>query len=322
MPGAPDPPTPLPAFAAALGRPDGLAEMLDGISEPVYLVDRQRTIRFWNTACERLTGYSREEVVGHRCYEGILRHIDEAGRLLCRGMCPLAHTMCDGNRRRGRLWLHHKSGHRLPVNVSASAIRDDEDRIVGAMESFTDSSTLSAVRERMAELEELAMVDSLTAVPNRRFLEHTLTARLGEMRRHGAPPFVVALGDLDDFKRINDLHGHEVGDRVLRMVATTLAADLRGGDTVARLGGEEFVLLLGHADVGAALAATDRLRRLVQASALRVPAGEVGVTISFGVTRARRRDSPQMALRRADALLYQSKRAGRNRATADFAAGA
>ena len=106
------------------------------------------------------------------------------------------------------------------------------------------------------------MVDPLTAVPNRRFLELTLSSRLAEMRRHGAQ-FVVAYGDVDRFKRVNDVYGHNVGDRALRMVATTLTSNLRGSDAVARVGGEEFVVLLNHASAGTSLACCERLRRLV-----------------------------------------------------------
>jgi diguanylate cyclase (GGDEF)-like protein/PAS domain S-box-containing protein len=305
---------PFSAFATAFNEPDFFREVLDDLSEAVYLVDQRRTIRFWNRACEELTGYTAAEVVGHRCFEDILRHVDEHGKPLCVGLCPLSHTMRDGTPRRTRVWLHHKSGHRVPVQVGVNPVRDREGRIIGAIETFRDDSSLAATQERVGELEALAMVDPLTEIPNRRFLGLTLPGRLAELRRHGAP-FIVAFADIDHFKQINDAHGHETGDAVLRMVATTLAANLRATDTVTRFGGDEFVLLLQYGQAEASDMICERMRALVAASSLDHPAGAVSVTMSFGATPARSSDSLSSVLTRADALLYASKWAGRNRIT-------
>ena len=307
----------LQGFSSTLSDPAFFSEVLNSLSDAVYIVDRVRTIRFWNHACEQLTGYSAAEVVGRHCYEDILRHVDESGQRLCTGLCPLAHTIKDGTPRSTRVWLHHKRGHRLPVNVGVRPIRDRDGQIIGAIETFTDDSALAAAQERVAELEKLAMVDALTGVPNRRFLELTVPSRLSELRRHDVP-FVVVFGDLDHFKQVNDQHGHETGDKVLQMTAATLAGNLRGSDIVARFGGEEFVLLLRHTSAEATLAVCERLRTLIAASSLDVPEGSVTVSVSFGATAARAQDSPGSLLRRADALLYRSKEDGRDRTTTDI----
>jgi PAS domain S-box-containing protein len=107
------------AFASPLSDPDFFTEVLDCLTEAVYIVDRARTIRFWNQGCEQLTGYSAADVVGRRCFEDILRHVNEEGQRLSVGLCPLAHTMRDGQPRRTRVWFHHKLGHRVSVNVAA-----------------------------------------------------------------------------------------------------------------------------------------------------------------------------------------------------------
>ncbi len=305
------------AFAAAFSEPDFFCEVLDSLDDAVYLVDRRRTIRFWSRMCEQITGYSAAEVVGRHCYEDILRHVDGDGQRLCFVRCPLAYTMADGTPREAQIWLHHKDGHRLPVHVGVRAIRDHAGRTIGAIETFTDDSRLAVTRERLAELEHQAMVDALTGVANRRYLELTLSSRLSEMRRHGSQ-FVVVFADIDCFKQVNNVHGHAVGDQVLRMVATTLAANLRGSDTLARFGGEEFVMLLSHVDPQTSITICERLQKLVGSSSLDLPDGSVNVTISFGVTLADRNDSAESALRRADTLLYESKHAGRDRVTSDL----
>jgi diguanylate cyclase (GGDEF)-like protein/PAS domain S-box-containing protein len=307
----------LPDFAAALGDPDSLVELLDCMHDGVYLVDRRRTIRFWNRACEQITGYGASEVIGRRCFDNILRHVDDDGRRLCVGLCPLAHAMRDGSPRTARVWLHHKLGHRVPVQVRVRPVRDEEGRIIGAIETFREDSAASTLRERIAELEHQAMIDPLTGVPNRRFLELTLPSRLNELRRHGTP-FLVAYADIDHFKAVNDAYTHPVGDAVLRMIAATLAGNLRGSDALARVGGEEFVLLLHHASPLASQAICERLRALVASSCLEVAGAEVSVTISLGATLATAADTPEALLERADALLYASKHAGRNQVTTDL----
>ena len=305
------------AFGAALSDPESVLEVLDALSEAVYLVDRGRTIRFWNKACERITGFAASEVVGRNCYAGILQHIDDEGMPLCFRTCPLAHTMADGEPRRARVWLHHKRGHRLAVCIAVNPIRDRDGTVIGAIETFTDDSGLLATQQRIAELEHLAMADPLTQVPNRRFLDLTLPSRLNELRRHGVP-FVLAFCDVDEFKSFNDENGHGVGDQVLRMVATTLAAEMRGSDTIVRYGGEEFVLLMHHATAERPDAGCERLRRLVAASSLDLSDRRLSVTMSFGATLARRTDTPDLVMHRADHLLYRSKQAGRNVVTTDL----
>jgi diguanylate cyclase (GGDEF)-like protein/PAS domain S-box-containing protein len=303
-------------FRAVLGEPDFVIEVLNSLRDAMYLVDRERTILFWNRACEEITGYRAEDVVGHHCFEGILRHVDEHGRRLCFGLCPLAHTIGDGKPREQRIWLHHRNGHRVGVQVGVRPVCDASGRVIGAIETFTDESTLTATQARLAEFEQLAMVDALTGVPNRRFLEMTLSSRLAELRRY-AVPFVVAFADVDRFKHVNDENGHDIGDDVLRMVAKTLSGNIRASDVLCRFGGDEFVLVLNHTRPAEAIGLVERLHMLVAASSVSAGEGDLGVTMSFGATVAGPEDSSQTVLRRADELLYRSKREGRDRVTND-----
>ncbi|HUO74918.1 MAG TPA: GGDEF domain-containing protein [Solirubrobacteraceae bacterium] len=297
----------LAALVAAVSQTEQLTDILDGLGEAVYLVDRDRTITFWNKECERVSGYSAREVVGRHCFDEILRHIDDDGRRLCLQLCPLAHTMRDGETRRCRVWLHHREGHRLPVRIVAQPIRDRDGTIIGAIESFSDDSSLASTRARLVEMERLAMVDPLTDVPNRRYLEMALSSRLAEVRRYGVKVSLAIL-DLDNFKRVNDCHGHVIGDAVLRMVATALAANERSEDVVARLGGDEFVIVLPHADEDAAVGICERLRMLIAGSALEQDGTAVRVTASFGVAGAVEDDDFESLMQRADERLYRAKK--------------
>ncbi|MDO8836729.1 MAG: diguanylate cyclase [Vicinamibacterales bacterium] len=283
----------------------------EAVSEGVYYVDTSRQILFWNASAERLSGHSAGEVQGRRCYDNLLRHVDAAGNELCFSGCPLAATIVDGRTREADVFLHHRAGHRQAIRVKTAPVRNDAGTIVGAVEVFTDGGELKRVEARMQELEQLAMVDSLTGVGNRRFLDMVLQTRLEELRRYGWP-FGVLLIDLDKFKRINAQYGHGVGDQALKMVATTLSHCSRATDAVGRWGGDEFVVVVANADDAGLACASERIRTLVEHSALDTDAGPVRATVSIGGALAAAGTTIEDLLRQADKRVYTAKSRGRN----------
>lgn len=175
--------------------------------------------------------------------------------------------------------------------------------------SFVALVVLRAVRR----LETLSREDALTGLLNRRALDDAMAREWRHHRRTGDPLAVVAL-DLDHFKRVNDLHGHEAGDRVLAHAAQLLREIARGSDAVARAGGEEFVLVMPGADAEGAQAAAQRLLQRLRAKPCMLDDGPLAVTASAGVTVAGPLDSDaQDLLRRADQALYRAKTEGRDR---------
>jgi diguanylate cyclase (GGDEF)-like protein/PAS domain S-box-containing protein len=289
--------------------------LLDEINEGVYLTDRRRRIVFWNKAAERISGYKRREVLGRPCAANILIHVDGRGRSMCRGICPLARTLGDGCRRRGEIFLHHKDGHRVPVHVRVLPLRDGRGAITGAAELFSDISDKLDLGTRLEELRHLAMVDRLTGVGNRYHTEKSLEARLEEFRRFKWPLGIIFF-DIDDFKQVNDRHSHRIGDRALRMVARTLQANVRSIDQVGRWGGDEFLVLLRNADRRSLRRIAEKLRLLVEGSVFWVKDVPVRVTLSGGAAMARPGDSLMELVERADRIMYQAKRAGKNRVQA------
>jgi diguanylate cyclase (GGDEF)-like protein/PAS domain S-box-containing protein len=285
--------------------------LVDGMSDGVYFVDRDRVITYWSQGAERLTGYLASQAVGRGCCEGLLNHVDESGRELCSDACPLWATLQDGRPRDAHVFLRHADGHRQPVWVRAAALRDDAGAITGAVEVFSDDTATVTARARISELEQQALTDPLTGLGNRRYLEMQLGTRLHEWVRYGVPLGVLMV-DVDMFKRINEEHGHEVGDRTLAMVARTLAFGLRGSDIVARSGGEEFVIVSPHTDLVGLGVVGERLRGLVAASHLESSSGTIAVTISLGGTLAQPGDDVDTLLRRAECMVYAAKDAGRN----------
>lgn len=298
---------------AALGSGGGeLLRLLDEVNEGIYFTDAQRRIVFWNKAAARISGYSRREVLGRACADNILIHIDDRGRALCTGACPLARTLRDGRRRRADVFLHHRDGHRVPVHVRVFPLRDGNGQAAGAAEMFVDLSEKPVLEARLQHLERMAMSDRLTGVANRRYGEIFLQARLEEFKRFHWPLGVIFF-DLDDFKALNDRHSHRVGDSALRTVARTLQHNLRSFDQVSRWGGEEFLVIVRNADLRSLRRIAETLRVLVQRSLFWAKGVPVQVTLSGGATIARAGDTPTTLVERADLLMYKAKRSGKNR---------
>jgi len=291
-------------------------ELLDNLYDGVYCVDSGRRIIYWNKAAEQITGFQSSEVLGKHCHQNILRHVDEVGTELCEGSCSLAKTIADGLLRDAEVYLHHRDGHRVPVSVRVTPIRDDRGRVIGAAELFSDNSSKAAMLARLNELEQLSLLDPLTKLGNRRFIEMNFRSRWDEMNRYGFSFGVIFL-DIDHFKNINDRYGHDVGDNVLKMVAGTLASNSRPFDVFGRWGGEEFVGILRSPDIKGLCAIAERLRTLVRTYFLMYAADRLRVTVSLGATMARKGDTLEELLRRADQLMFQSKSAGRDRVSSD-----
>ncbi len=175
-----------PQDASAADSPSSFHEkLLDSLYDGVYFVDRERKITYWNHGAEQLTGYPRDEAVGRHCFDNFLVHVDGEGCALCFGGCPLAATIADGQRREAEIYLRHKLGHRLPVSVRATPIRDSAGNIVGAVEVFNDISAKKTVERRASELERLAFRDVLTGLPNRRYIELKVEQAIRQYRSSG-----------------------------------------------------------------------------------------------------------------------------------------
>lgn len=291
-------------------------KLLDSMFDGVYFVDLDRRITYWNNAAERITGYNRSDVVGSRCSDNLLRHIDANGRELCQHGCPLAATMQDGKTRESSVFLHHAFGHRVPVSVRTSPVRDDAGQILGAVEIFSDNSSSLQILHEYEQLKQDAYLDQLTAVGNRRYGEMTLSTRIYELRQHDIP-FGVLFIDIDHFKRFNDQYGHRTGDDVLVMTAKSISYSLRKMDSVARWGGEEFIVILPGASRVIVKSVSERIRILIENSFIMAGKDKLNVTVSIGATMSRPDDTVETIVGRADRHMYLSKSRGRNRVTED-----
>lgn len=293
--------------------PDLYKELLDRMSDGVYFVDRDRRILYWNEGATRLTGYTADEVVGLYCQDNTLCHVDDAGKQLCLSGCPLSDCLDGGTAHDADIFLRHKQGRRVPVNVRVQPIRDTEGAIVGAVEIFRDNTVQIEVRRKAETMERLAFLDSLTQLPNRRFLEMSLRTALIEYQAPG-DPFGVLVFDLNEFKSINDHFGHAGGDRALKQVAKTLAGALRSNDVIGRWGGDEFLAIAHNVNPEILAELTGRCVALVEQSAYRnADGGFEGLSISAGAAMVESGDDMDSLIARADSRMYEKKNGSNGR---------
>ena len=294
---------------------DFYKNIIDNLYDGVYFVDHDRTITYWNKGAERITGYSAAQAIGRRCRDNLLNHVTASGAQLCQSHCPLAAVMQDGKPREAEVYLHHVDGHRVPVVVRATALRNENGEIIGAVETFSNNTSLVNVRRRLSEMHQIAHTDNLTQIGNRQHLEGRLRAAIAEFENNNDAAGLLFM-DIDHFKGINDSYGHNVGDKALTMVATTFRLALRATDTIGRWGGEEFVAILYNiSDEKNLYITAEKVRALVEASSLDIDGHNLNVTASIGATRLYTNDTPESLIRRADSLMYRSKQVGGNRVT-------
>lgn len=195
------------------------------------------------------------------------------------------------------------TGEPLPDSLPAEA-RSAVGQLMAELDQVKEE--LIAAQRRVVELEHRADEDALLPVLNRRGFNRELERTLAYISRHGTDICLIYI-DLDDFKSVNDEHGHAAGDAALGHLTDILLANVRRSDVVARLGGDEFAILLHRADEQAAQHKADQLQRALSSSGLVFEGKEIAMSLTAGVTQLRAADTAEAALSRADKLMYAGK---------------
>jgi diguanylate cyclase len=223
------------------------------------------------------------------------------------------------------------AGKTLPASADADQVRSVVQFLIAENEKMQrdaadlrrnleqSRSQIEKLRSNLAEAEELGLSDALTSVGNRRCFDRILAKEISVAHANGTTMCLV-MGDIDHFKRINDIFGHLVGDEVLRMFARLLVDNVKSGDTVARYGGEEFAIILPQTELEEAKQLTERIRKEFEEKRLVVNecGRQIGtITASFGIAQLAEGDDPETLIQRADDKLFEAKHAGRNRVAMD-----
>jgi len=281
---------------------------LNSIGEGVLSTDRAGNITYLNRVAEEMTGWQWEDAAGRPLAE-VFNVIDGTTRKSVHNLAELAVSKNEGVSLGIPCVLIRRDGIESEIEDSAAPIHDRHGRVLGAVLIFHDVSESRAVALKMSHQ---AQHDFLTGLPNRLLLTDRLTQAIALSRRHGNKVALLFL-DLDHFKRVNDSLGHAVGDKLLQSVAHRLTACVRASDTICRMGGDEFVVLLSEIEhVDAATHHAEKLLRAVAEPHL-IGGHEVHVTLSIGISVCPDdcRDAEAM-LKNADTSMYYAKKMGRN----------
>jgi diguanylate cyclase (GGDEF)-like protein/PAS domain S-box-containing protein len=281
------------------------ANVFASAREGITITDSQATIIDVNDAFTAITGYSREEVVGQN------PRILQSGRQDKAFYQVMWQSLLERGHWSGEIWNRRKDGGVMAELITISAVRDTQGVTQQYVALFSDITTM---KTQQSQLERFAHFDALTQLPNRVLLADRLQQSMSQATRRNQQLAVLFL-DLDGFKAINDHHGHQAGDQVLVAVAQRMKQVLREGDTLARIGGDEFVAVL--VDLDNVSVSSPLISRVLTAAGQPTMLGEISVqvTASIGVTfypQLNDMDADQL-LRQADQAMYLAKLAGKNR---------
>ncbi|HTR65621.1 MAG TPA: sensor domain-containing diguanylate cyclase [Terriglobales bacterium] len=280
--------------------------VLEGLHVGICLEDRQRKIVFWNDGAERITGYQRHEVVGHTTQSSVLAECVGQSCVLCANSCPFVQTMHEGKAREARIQIRHKAGHRVPVRVSVTPIRDSHGSVIGAATSFDEQKFALERDRRQQNFATHGCLDPATGAPNHGFTQFHLREHLdGFTEYHLA--FAVLRVQVDQFHEFRLKYGPDASDGILRVVAQTLQNSLRPSDFMGRWGDDEFLAILSNCTQAGVLQAADRIRKVVGQAGINWWGDHLSATVSIGVAAAQSEDTIELLLGRAERSLEQIK---------------
>lgn len=272
-------------------------KLLDALKDGVYFANTQRKITYWNKAAEAITGYRSAEVLGKFCGDNILIHVDDRGDNLCTGPCPLSRAMKEGKPCEAAVYLHHKQGHRVPVYVRIHPIRDDKGQIIGAVEVFSDYSSRAQFLERIHGLADQGLLDPVTEIPNRRYIEMKLQTSLGELKAYDFS-FGVLHIRIDGLQQLKS-GPEETYREALKVVARTLVNNLTALDLVGRSEGEDFIAVIHNVNAEKLKETADIYRILLERTDFTCTGADIRITPSVGSALATKEESEADLIDRA-----------------------
>jgi diguanylate cyclase (GGDEF)-like protein/PAS domain S-box-containing protein len=294
--------------------PDFYKCLAENAFEGIMQVDIEGYIVAWNRGAERMFGHTVKNVVGTRYQDQSIKQLAENGAMLPSARLPVFLTLRDGQLREDHAYIQHLEGYQISVLIRVLPILNDKNKIIGAMQIFTDSKALIAAREDRKRVSETIFFDSLTGIGDRRHIENRIKFALDDYKASKVE-FGVLFIDIDYFKDLNDSYGHLAGDKVLRFIANTVRHNLRTTDSCGRWGGEEFLALILDINLEGVKTVAEKIRRLVEKTKIQDGGKNLAVTVSIGASVSHPDDTVESIVRRTDELMYKSKQNGRNRVT-------
>ena len=253
--------------------------LLDGLTEGVCMVDRDHRILYWNRAAERVSGYLAQEVAGQFSHGDLLMHCADDGSLLPGTISAAAAVLVDGEHRQSTVFLKHRDGYRLLVELESRPIRDRDGAVVGALEVFEEAAVPPI--HRRPPMESFGCSDSGTRAGTREYGEMRARHSLEAFDQFGIPFGWLRVG-LDGAAELDRGYGHAMVTAAVKMIAATLDRNLAPRDVLSRWAADEFRVIVHGCSRSELAAAAERLRLLVSTSTLEWWGDPLRITVSLG----------------------------------------
>ncbi|SIO31041.1 sensor domain-containing diguanylate cyclase [Halodesulfovibrio marinisediminis] len=285
--------------------------ILAAITDGIYAVNKERKIFFWNNSAEKLTGYTSAEVLGARCADNLLCHVDAKGTELCSNGCPLEPAIEDGIYSELSGFFHHKSGYRAPVTIKVSPLRNDYGKIIGAVENFSLATTRSTLLIKPEKLDNSPLENKLAELNNEHFNKTSLLSIARRSSQYGFP-YGILFADVDNFSYVSKIWNQSVGYDIIKMIGNSLNFGIRTFDTISHWGGERFLIVCPYCNHDELAYLGEKLRMLVENSWFEYEGNFIKVTASIGGAVANHEEEVFSVLQRAKKQMDLCKKNGKN----------
>jgi diguanylate cyclase (GGDEF)-like protein/PAS domain S-box-containing protein len=294
--------------------PEIYRAVLESLHNGIYLVDRNERIQFWNEGAERITGYLRQDVLGHFCRDFFAQEEQEGNDGVCQLGGALGAVLRDGRPVITAPTLRHKDGHQLSLRVRSVPVRNREGAITGAAESFDEDHRAIYSERRHNKLAHYGCFDESTGVLTRSYLATHVRENLTTFSEHRIP-FSVLCVEIDGVPHFRANYGASAVAAILRLAAQTIESSIRPTDFLGHYSENRFLVVLAECNSLEVKSVAERLLRMVRNSKFKWWGDSVSLTASFGAASALAGDTEQSIVERAEASLNGSINGGRNRVT-------
>ncbi len=282
--------------------PEIFRSILESLPAGACVVDIQKHIVLWSDGAERMTGHLRHEVIGHSCIAEPLLHCDQPGCEFCSEECPVARAMKTSQAAQGIGFLHHKSGHEVPVRIHAVPVHNPHGSIVGAVETFAEVQ-LAASSDRGEPTPRFpGCMDPITAVATRTVMQSHLRQALIS-REESQIPFAVLLLRIEGLPHFRASLGPVAAASFLRVVARTLESTLWVTDTIGRWSDDQFLVVLSGCTEDSLPTVRERIRRMVAGEGIEWWGERRSLACSIGSAAPQNADSAESLMQRAEISL-------------------
>lgn len=294
-----------------LNGPEIYQTVLDGLQTGVYIVDRNRRIRFWNEGAEQITGYLRQDVVGRFLREHLLATGDGVKDLDSDPDDPINLAFRDGKPSIMDVSILHKDGYRVPIVLRTNPIRNSDGAVIGAAESFEKNRSASEWTRRQSAFADFGCLDAVTGVAAQSFMETQLRENLITFAEHNIP-FGILLVQIDRMDQFRASRGPGVVPTILRIIAQSVENCVRPTDLVGCWGENQFIAILLQCKESEVALVGERVRRMIGRSEIEWWGDKFSVTSPLGGTGCRTGDKVELLIARAEASLKESIGKGGN----------